>query len=749
MKIVFINSIFPNPAEPLKGNFIQRMLQEYPQELELEVIAPVPFFLSARRRKKVVVPFFRSINSDSRHIRVWHPRYLLFPRNIMQSFIPIFEYLAILPILILLHKRKKIDALHANFCLPDGVACSYAAQKLGIPYLITEHRGAIESLLRIPRLKHLMFPAYANAFKVITVSQRIKDALYNAEYYKQNAVVIPNGIDLNQYPFTPNKSKPKKLIFIGNLVVDKGVQVLIEAFASLAAEDYILTIVGDGPYKKELMKKVQEHSLEQKINFWGEIPNADLGKVIAEHHILVHPSFQESFGIVVLEALACGKPVVATYNGGSEFILQDGHGVLVPAKDAVALADGIRKVADMDCEALSLRNYVKENFALEKVIKDTLAQYPAFKRELSICHLSSVHVRSDVRVFYKQCKSLVDAGYKVHLVVCDGKRHERKDGVIIHDAGAPQNRKQRMLFSPFKVFRRAWYINADAYQIHDPELLPLAILFKLFTRKPIIYDIHESYPEMFLHKEYLSKLWGRLISLGMRLLESVSVKLLDHAIAATEHIAGQFKDVRVVHNYPILAEWLNIQDSGQRYKQRKICYVGSITRERGIAQIIKAIEHVDCELHLAGSYEPPEFREELIAMPGFAKVVEYGYVNREQAAKIFANSALGVVLFDKTPNHLHSLSTKMFEYMAAGLPIMVSDLPSNVKLLDTTAAGIYIDPDSVEQIAQNLERLLSDPQKLSQWGANGRKAVVSDYSWENEKDKYLGLYSELFNTEKI
>jgi glycosyltransferase involved in cell wall biosynthesis len=205
----------------------------------------------------------------------------------------------------------------------------------------------------------------------------------------------------------------------------------------------------------------------------------------------------------------------------------------------------------------------------------------------------------------------------------------------------------------------------------------------------------------------------------------------------------------VVHNYPIFAEWLNIQDSGQRYKQRKICYVGSITRERGIAQIIKAIEHVDCELHLAGSYEPPEFREELIAMPGFAKVVEYGYVNREQAAKIFANSALGVVLFDKTPNHLHSLSTKMFEYMAAGLPIMVSDLPSNVKLLDTTAAGIYIDPDSVEQIAQNLERLLSDPQKLSQWGANGRKAVVSDYSWENEKDKYLGLYSELFNTEKI
>ncbi|MCD8480827.1 MAG: hypothetical protein LRZ88_11865 [Candidatus Cloacimonetes bacterium] len=89
--------------------------------------------------------------------------------------------------------------------------------------------------------------------------------------------------------------------------------------------------------------------------------------------------------------------------------------------------------------------------------------------------------------------------------------------------------------------------------------------------------------------------------------------------AATEHIAEQFRKVPVLHNYPLLSEWQDVPHDPTRFQSRNICYLGSITRERGITQLIEALEHVDCILHLAGSYEPKEYRDELVTLPGFKK----------------------------------------------------------------------------------------------------------------------------------
>jgi glycosyltransferase involved in cell wall biosynthesis len=336
----------------------------------------------------------------------------------------------------------------------------------------------------------------------------------------------------------------------------------------------------------------------------------------------------------------------------------------------------------------------------------------------------------------------------VHLIVADGKGNERRMGINIHEMGSFSNRKQRFLKAPLLILLKALTFKADIYQIHDPELLPIAFLLRLFTRKPVVYDIHECYPEMFLHKEYLTEGKGKLMSQFIKVMEHIAVKVLDQAIAATEHIAEQFKGVPIVHNYPILAEWEQISADSARYGSRNICYVGNITRERGIEQIVKAIEHVDCTFHLAGNYEPLEFRDCLRQLPGFSKVVEYGYVDRKQAAEIFSICAMGIVLFDRSPNHLYSLSTKMFEYLAAGLPIMVSDLPSNVKLLDSTDAGIYLDPIQVEDIADSLKRLLSEPDTLKNWGANGKELVFGNLSWESEKEIYLSIYEKLLKMEK-
>ncbi|MFA7024255.1 MAG: glycosyltransferase [Candidatus Cloacimonadaceae bacterium] len=744
MRVVLINSIFPNPVEPNKGNFILKNLEFYPANIELEVIAPVPLGLGLRRGKKVKLPLKRRLVLGSRELTIHHPRFVLLPRNLLRPIVSYIEYLCVLPLLKRLMRQGKIDLLHANFAMPDGIATRMLAQKLDIPYIITEHLGSLKDLLANKRLRSLLLNAYRDAYKVIAVSENTRKIILEGNPALSNLRVIPNGIDLKLFKLSISPSASiHKLIYVGNLVEQKGVQVLLKAIMLIADPGLKLSIVGEGQYSAKLKSLCCEYGLEAQVEFMGEKTPSEVAQLLANHHALVHPSFIESFGIVVLEALAVGIPVLATYNGGSEHILKPELGVLVAPRDAKALAEGIRELRQNHYDPQLLRDYVVENYSLENVVAQTLTEYPKAKQDKCICHLSSVHVRTDVRVFYKQCLSLIEAGYKVHLVVADKGRHERKSGVIIHDIGDFVSRKKRFFLAPWRILRRARYIPADAYQIHDPELIPMAILLKRLSGKPVVYDIHECYPEMFLHKEYLSPLAGKLLSFLIRRLESWAVKTLDASIAATEHIAEQFSSVPIVHNYPILAEWTNVSSDPSRYHSRNICYIGNITRERGIGQIIKAIENVDCRFHLAGNYEPKEFRDELAALAGFSKVIEYGYVNRQQAADIFSECALGVVLFDRSPNHLHSLSTKMFEYMAAALPILVSDLPANRKLLDKAVAGLYIDSSDVSLIQDVLNKLLSEPEKLAQMGAEGKRLVTQELSWESEKARYLKLYEEL------
>lgn len=744
MRVIFINSIFPNPVEPNKGNFILKNIEYYPANIELEVIAPVPLGLALRRGKRLKVPFKRTVTLGSRELTIYHPRFVLLPRNLLRPLVPFIEYLCVLPLLKKLMRQKKIDLLHANFAMPDGIATRMLAKKLDIPYIITEHHGALKDILAGRRLRKQMLSAYRDAFKVIAVSEHTRKTILDAAPGLNNLRVIHNGIDpqLFQPAALPSRSI-NKLIYIGSLVEPKGVHVLLKAIKLIQDPNIRLSIVGDGSYSVKLKSLCHEYGIESQVIFLGEKSPGEVAELLLHHDALVHPSFIESFGIVVLEALAAGIPVVATYNGGSEHILKPEHGILVAPRDAKALAEGIIELRQKHYDPILLRTYVVENYSIKNVVAQTLKEYPNPRHGKCICHLSSVHVRSDVRVFYKQCISLVEDGYKVHLVVADGRRHERKSGVIIHDIGDFESRKKRFFLAPWKIMQRARHIPADAYQIHDPELIPMAILLKYISGKPVVYDIHECYPEMFLHKEYLSPFAGKLLSFVIRKLERWAVRTLDASIAATGHIAEQFSSVPVVHNYPILSEWKDISSDQRRYHSRNICYIGNITRERGIGQIVKAIEHVDCKFHLAGSYEPKDFRDELAALAGFNKVIEYGYVNRGKAAEIFSECALGVVLFDRSPNHLYSLSTKMFEYMAAGLPILVSDLPANRKLLDKAVAGLYIDPIDISLIQDTLTELLSEPEKLAQMGTEGKRLVTQELSWEREKERYLRLYEEL------
>lgn len=364
-----------------------------------------------------------------------------------------------------------------------------------------------------------------------------------------------------------------------------------------------------------------------------------------------------------------------------------------------------------------------------------------------VYHLSSVHIRSDVRVFYKQCVSLAKAGYKVHLVVADGKGDEKKLGVVIHDLGKPKGRLSRMLFVPAKIFWKAWIARAEVYHFHDPELLPVGLLLRLCTKAKVIYDAHESYPDDLLYKDYLSTWLRRLASFSIRYLENIVAKHLSAVITVTDYHAKRFKRLNkatyTICNYPLLSEWSAFLDTDTPRTASSICYVGNITRKRGLGILLQAIQNLDLTLHLAGGYEPASYRDELMAMPAWNKVVEHGYLARHEAISLMAASQIGVMLFLPEPNHINSLSTKVFEYLAAGCAVLVSDFPVYRSLISDSGCGCCINPEDPKEISMAIQELLAEPAKLNEMGQRGKQLIRDNFNWETQESLLLSVYDRL------
>lgn len=363
----------------------------------------------------------------------------------------------------------------------------------------------------------------------------------------------------------------------------------------------------------------------------------------------------------------------------------------------------------------------------------------------TICHVSTVHPRHDVRIFHKQCQSLFKLGYKVLFCVADGKGDSIDQGIRIRDIGAYSGRLKRMLKAPLKMLATILAIRAKVYIFHDPELLPLALATKVLTKAKIVYDSHESYRDFFLHKEYIKPQYSKAISRVFGIIEDFVVRRLDFVISATEHIASQFDlgdRSATIFNYPKLSEWDNTPPRDPEYKAPEIAYIGSIIAERGIHYLLEAIQPLDCQLHLAGNYEPASYREVLLALPGWSKAIEHGYVNREQALQIINKSLAGLILLQRLPNNIASLSTKMFEYMAGGIAVIAPDFPIYKAIIEQNNCGICVDPADTEQIRAAIESILADPVKALAMGENGRRLSREVYNWESQE----ALLQQIFST---
>ncbi len=363
-----------------------------------------------------------------------------------------------------------------------------------------------------------------------------------------------------------------------------------------------------------------------------------------------------------------------------------------------------------------------------------------------IVHLTSVHLRYDIRIFQKECISLSKAGYDVTLIVADGKGTEIIEDIKIIDVvtSLASSRFVRILKFPRLVYLAALKLQADIYHFHDPELIPVGLKLKKAGKK-VIYDIHEDLPRQTLSKEYIPKLFRVPFSVILEYYENKSIKQFEAVIAATPFINNRVlklneKSVNV-NNFPITSE-LVLQKALEE-KENAVCFVGAISRLRGVKELVEAAFLVNVKLYLAGKFTESDFEQEVKELPGWKNVVECGHLDREQVANLMAKCIAGIVTFLPAPNHCNSQPNKMFEYMSAGLPVICSNFPLWKEIIETNECGICVNPSDPKSIADGIKKIATSYKFAAKFGKNGELAIKERYNWEAESIKLIDLYNNL------
>lgn len=365
-----------------------------------------------------------------------------------------------------------------------------------------------------------------------------------------------------------------------------------------------------------------------------------------------------------------------------------------------------------------------------------------------VCHVSSAHNRYDARILERECVSLAQNGYDTYFVVNDKLNDERyKDVSIKSTQYHSKNRIGRIVVGICKVYKLALKIDADFYHLHDPELLLIAGRLKKKGKK-VIFDSHESYYDQIQHKSYLPQRLRKGIANIYYRFETSVVKKIDGVIVPAmiggkNIFAGRASRVAFVNNVPKLEEIPAVLK--RDVKREGICYTGSLTYNRGIWHLMKAASIADVPLHLAGEFSPESFQKELMQETDSAVIQYAGRLGRNEIYQLYEKCAIGMsTLLDVGQySKLGNFPTKVYEYMAMEMPVILSDFPYNRKMVEKYQFGLLVRPDKPKDIAEKIKYLLENPSEMKRLGENGRKLILETMNWSIEEKKLLQMYKAL------
>lgn len=370
-------------------------------------------------------------------------------------------------------------------------------------------------------------------------------------------------------------------------------------------------------------------------------------------------------------------------------------------------------------------------------------------KTIRVCHVTSVHPWNDARIFHKECISLVQSGYHVFLVAYDVSEVVVAGVHLINAGRKPASRVMRIFLSWYRFAKIMKKLDPHIIHIHDPELLPVGFIFRKSGRK-LIFDIHENIPDQIMLKRYIPSLLRRFVSYIYKFLERKFLRYFDYCVAAVPFIRMDYEKrgykVVEVQNFPRVEEFALIEHNWNE-KGRAICYVGLLDQSRGANILLKLMDRMpDWTLYIAGTVTDKFLLDTIKKHPSIHYL---GVLRRTELPMLFSKCVAGLVLFEPLPKYEVSLPIKMFEYMAAGLPVVATGFDYWKQFLyydDGSRAGILVNVQNMDEVIKSIQHLWEN-RAVSMWmGQAGRKAVQQMFHWKMEERKLLQVYSKLCET---
>ncbi len=390
INVFLIPSWYPSQNNPLAGIFTKEQSLFISESGDVNFIISVAegYLLSPKKPWESLKNLFAFLKTDEQNIRInnyyleqrqpvlkWTNR--IFNGNFHEIFKSHEKNLTNAL------RENKIDLIHAHVSYPAGYIAYMLSKKYNIPYIITEHMSPFpfKGYLHKGQPIQQICTAINNANKVVAVSESLKDEI--VRYGLKTPIVIPNFIDENGYRLvSDNNSARFAFLTVGSLVKQKGIDILIKAVAKLKdelpLEKIEFKVIGSGSEYKKYKRLLKKYNLNSIVKLMGSMDRDKTRKEFENCNAFVLPSRHESFGVVYIEAMACGKPVIATRCGGPEMIVRSNQlGLLIEKEDIDELANSIKYIynnADK-YDLKYIRQFFLDNFSKKVNVKKYIELY--------------------------------------------------------------------------------------------------------------------------------------------------------------------------------------------------------------------------------------------------------------------------------------------------------------------------------------------------------------------------------------
>jgi glycosyltransferase involved in cell wall biosynthesis len=621
--------------------------------------------------------------------------------------------------------------------------------------------GATRPLL--DGLEGFMLWLLRRADLVISATAGLTDVIREQGVPERSLVTVTNGVSkafLDRFAgeTPPTGNARPRVTYVGLMGYNHGIGILLDVAKAMPEADVVL--VGDGPERPAIEERLRGERIAN-VTLHGYVTDAaELARLYRESDVLVnHTRGTPTLDRIVypaktFEYFATGRPVVYAGAGYAADLFRDRDlATVVPPGDAGAFVRGLRETladpARSAARAARARQFVETGYCREeqmaRLAGEIATRFGGASRRPRVAVVTTVHRWGDPRVFERETAAWLEWGCEVHVFVpMTGEPAPRSwsgnPALHVHPLPEPRGRQQRMrlAFGIAGTIRREGAF--DLVQFHDPELIPaMASLALRWNRTYFLYDIHEDLPLEVKSKAWIPSVLRPAVVVAVSAMWRASAMLFEGFAPATEAISRRWPAARtrIVHNYPkALFEPPPGEDVAM--DPNRLLFVGRLTEVRGIRGML---EHVR-----AARARFPALVLDLVGplvdstlAPDVERAVAEGWCRHtpwlapELLADRCRGAAVGLVPYLPIPDHLEALPTKIFEYMAMGIPILASDFPLWRDLIEASGAGRVADP-AAPAFGATLEAMLADPAGLARHAERGREAYRGGYRWETERE---------------